>query len=711
MRLSVFAGIAATALFFTLLEPAAADNPPPDGRVDGWLTRPDAAFIAPAHRGAVTSVVHDGAGNVFSAGSDGFLVIWDGENSTARERFQLSPYTIEKIAVRPEKRELAVYESDSVSFYRVSVWDYAEKRRLFTIPLSGPALYCDYTALGGYLIICLSSGVLLINAESGEQYGGKLGEYPVSFAVSSRTERTLQMYSPLGALYYWDIENSSLAQQISVPQNLRMPLVFGNFRFLAGQDNAYLFVVDAVSGKTFYQTEAVRGSLLFRVDNDDASFFRVSFDNDGNLRREVFTVRDGGVRSVESLVDTGGLVSTAAAFGSPRFLIGLDDGRLAAVGDSGGITGGMYGRHPDGDVKFFSFKNQSRVFDAAALNNVIAFTGENGGGAFIPADFNELLESDTINFFNTNSADRISTDNDSVFLFWQRGGDMDSLEDSPGELRNSFTIAKTPVNENAPVEYLIDDSIMHGPLRGVDINEGKILFLDVSGYAIKFSVDANDEQQKMFLYASPLSLDAVFVDARSVLIARNADTGRNAAPFLLVDSVSGETLPLAYPAFMAFKLYKSPRNNVYGAVLKSVNRRVKTEIIRFDAEHPESSRAVHEYDGEYVNFSFIEYSLDNVEYLLSSAGGEGAYIIPLDGLQNGEAQKMIRRTPAFPHGLLSLDEGFAVIDGDGSIAWYDGASGEALAILRIYENEWLLSTSNGKTKRGAVNAATLASEF
>jgi hypothetical protein len=156
---------------------------------------------------------------------------------------------------------------------------------------------------------------------------------------------------------------------------------------------------------------------------------------------------------------------------------------------------------------------------------------------------------------------------------------------------------------------------------------------------------------------------------------------------------------------MAFALYKSPLDNVYGAVLKNTGRRITTEIVSFNAAAPESSRAVFEYDGEDTNFSFIEYSLKNIKYLVSGAGGEGAYIIPLGGSRGGDSRKLIGRSPAFLRKLLSQNNSFAVLDGDASIVWYDGVSGRLLAMLRLYQDEWLLSTSSGKVKRGIFPAS------
>jgi hypothetical protein len=652
--------------------------------VESWVTRPEIDFVAPSHHGAVTGIAVDESGLILSAGADGFVVLWDGTAKIARECFQLSRFPIKKIAPRPGKTEIAVYESDEMGSYRISVWDYAVKERRFIIPITNPIIFCGYTARGKYLVLGLQNGFMLFDAETGAEHGEKLGEYPVTLAVSSQTERTLQTYSPSGVLAYWDLDKASLSHSFLVPSNLQNPLVFGSYRFLAGETGGRLFVIDAVSGKTFFETESVPESVLFGNFGADASFARISYlrddDNDddddddnksGVLRREDFTVSaTGAVERAETLTRMNAVFSAAAPLDDRLFLSGSDDGRLAVAGAE--------------DADFFLFQNGTRILDAAASpSGTIAFTDENGYAAFIPADFTSLLTQDAINLFGAGSSNRVTSGDGGEFLFWHSGGDTDFT----GQ-RRSTPFVKANADADA---YLIDLQDSH-PLRSAAINGGKVLFLDTSG-AIK--VFSQGDSRPVFSYASVLSLDAAFVSGRNILVARNAEAGNAAVPFLLADTVSGETLPAAYPALMAFMLYKNRQDSIYAAVLKTAGRNIRTEVIKFDAQNPETSPTVFEYNGEDTDFSFIEYGDGG---FAATAGSEGTFIV----LPSGET-KAADRAPAFPQKLLSWNENFAALDGDGCISWYNGASGRIIAMLRFYETEWLLSTADGTAKRGAVS--------
>ena len=96
-----------------------------------------AAFIAAQtnstqpHTGSVLNLsCKNDRNEVFSAGNDGMVIKWNTNNTG--EHFQCSDLPIHMIAVHPTKEEIAVYETDGFSVYRVSVWDWSRKTKKFT---------------------------------------------------------------------------------------------------------------------------------------------------------------------------------------------------------------------------------------------------------------------------------------------------------------------------------------------------------------------------------------------------------------------------------------------------------------------------------------------------------------------------------------------------------------------------------------------------
>ena len=97
------------------------------------------------HRGAVTALLIDPQGNIISAGEDGFLGFWNGHD--AQERYQISPYGIRSVVLRPGTNQLAVIESDGQSLYRVSAWDYETWENLFTLRFRNPISFINYSVI------------------------------------------------------------------------------------------------------------------------------------------------------------------------------------------------------------------------------------------------------------------------------------------------------------------------------------------------------------------------------------------------------------------------------------------------------------------------------------------------------------------------------------------------------------------------------------
>ena len=216
------------------------------------------------HNGKVTAVVRDREGRFLSAGEDGFLGIWT--IRAAEERFQLSPYSIKALVLRPDKPQISVIESDDLGLYRISAWDYKEKKNLFTLRFRDPVSYINYSASGGFLIVARSgrTGVAFIHPETGEvlESPAELSG-TVSFAATGRSERIMISYLSSGSLSYWDLESGEELQHFDVPSSIRSPVLFGNNRFLGGFDTSGLLVLDAVTGDVLAHDASFGGDSIF----------------------------------------------------------------------------------------------------------------------------------------------------------------------------------------------------------------------------------------------------------------------------------------------------------------------------------------------------------------------------------------------------------------------------------------------------------------
>jgi hypothetical protein len=637
-------------MLFLCALPSPAQN---SGRND-WIF---GGVIPGRHRGPVNVLVFSGD-EILSGGEDGFLGIWDTRTAAAAERFQLSSGGIKAMVPRPEKTEICVVESDGLGLYGISAWNYRNRENIFTLRFRDPVSFVTYSARGNFIIAARTgkTGLAFIHPETGEILNSPetlIGS--AAFAATGRSERNMIVYFTNGELSYWDLESGNKTGGFETIPNLSSPVMFGNNRYLAGIDSRGLAVIDAVSGDILGRNISVpRGSLLCAPaggmnfyclvrGGDSPGVYRFGVDRSGRL--------DGGNR-----VGLPALSAGASAFSAGETIaVGTGDGELLLL-------------DRDGQARPLAVRPQLPIAETAVSGGVLAFLTENSIG-FIPIDYRGIRGGEVLSLEKNSGFSRISPfgegkDGEAEFLFWQSGNTR-----LLPEIRSAFS----PSGETArpPVPPL------RFPLVSVDACAGKILFLDTSGGLSVVTVRDDSAAPRVFSFSSAGAMDAVFVNGNNVILGRSAVLG--SSPFLMVNTVTGETVPIPYPSQAGLMVYRGASGSVYGAAVAQGAEGVKTSILRINAANPSRPESLAEYPGEDTRFSLAEAS----GFLASSLGGKGASIYTSGGIREFE------RTPGLPLKITGAGDCFIVLDGDGNICWHEPGTGKALAILRIYPGEWM----------------------
>ncbi|MDR1099335.1 MAG: WD40 repeat domain-containing protein [Treponema sp.] len=649
----------------------------------GWAFQD---LIPGGHRGAVSALVYNGD-QILSAGEDGFLEIWNIRTNTAEERFQVSPYRINTMILRPGKPEICLIESDGLGLYRISAWNYQDRVNLFTLRFRDPVNYINYSAGGGFLIAARSgrTGLVFIHPETGE-----LLQSPpdltgmVNFAATGRSERNMIVYLSGGILSYWDLASGTETGRFEVPPHIRSPIIFGNNRFFAGFDSNGLTVIDAVSGDVLAENSAIPPDSIICA-GTGTDFFCV--------------VQNGGADTPE------GAENGNAGAGRPpelyRFTVnntrrlvirerrtlsgGIVPAAAAAAGDGvalGGGDGGLRLLKRDGQIQDLLVKNQVRIIEAAASDSTLAFLTEGNLLGFIPLDFFRLDNSKTLRLETHGGYTRILPFSEAAegagnFLFWQTG-----TARLPPMIRSAEDRGSAFVLQNLPLRY---------PLRAAGVFGEKALFLDSAGNISVLSVNTGAKTEALdFSFSSIGSMDVAFIDRDNIMLGRSSVSGNS--PFLMINIRTGETVPLSYPSSAGVRVYRGASGIMYAAEVDEEAGNPRTSIIRLDAANPAQPVRLVEYQGEDTLFSLAESS----NILASTLGDSGAALFSSRGMLNFE------RSPGLPLRLSGGGLFFIVIDGDGNICWHDPRSGKLLAIFRLYENEWILQQSQDETVWGSV---------
>lgn len=202
-----------------------------------------------SHKGQITNIFAQ-KDYFFTSASDGFIIRWDA--SLNPERMQVSDIEIQKIAVHPNGNLIALYETDGLSIFRLSVWDWSKKERLYAKRLPDKITSLSFSQKGSYILIGNGNydGLIILEAAYGLQMQVINNSIPqVILAETSATESTLVSYSQSGLLIYTSLEDGSRKSAINTEKTLENGSFLDiNKRFFAGIKNKQLYIIDATNG-------------------------------------------------------------------------------------------------------------------------------------------------------------------------------------------------------------------------------------------------------------------------------------------------------------------------------------------------------------------------------------------------------------------------------------------------------------------------------
>ncbi len=162
-----------------------------------------------------------GGSFLVSAGVDGSLRVWDPRDGSLRHAVALRGVP-SALVVHPWLPRAFVALADGSGQW-LTAWDWESGVKLFSIPLSDPPLFLGLSRTAGSLLVGRASfdGLWLLDPTTGERQPGlESGTGIVTFAVTSRDERTVLTYLPSGSLVYRDRATGRVLQSLRVPADL-----------------------------------------------------------------------------------------------------------------------------------------------------------------------------------------------------------------------------------------------------------------------------------------------------------------------------------------------------------------------------------------------------------------------------------------------------------------------------------------------------------
>jgi hypothetical protein len=221
------------------------------------------------------------------------------------------------------------------------------------------------------------------------------------------------------------------------------------------------------------------------------------------------------------------------------------------------------------------------------------------------------------------------------------------------------------------------------PLRAISFLNDRLLTLDTAGN-IAVRAMTNTAARADYTFSSPGATDAAFINDQYFALCRAAINNNSA--FLFINYITGETVPVFYPAQAGLTVYTGSSGTSYAETIEQDSGRIKTSIINLSAARNTQARNTSSrifQHHEETSFSIAE----SAGRPAAVRGNEDAFLIS-DRIIN------FQRTAGLPVKITGHSNFFICFDSDGNITWHDNASGRLLAVFSLSGDRWTLKSEN-----------------
>jgi len=590
-------------------------------------TEPSQQSLSRKHRGAILALARvPGTDSFFSAGQDGFLTLHTGDTG---ESWQLSNIPIRAIAVNPDRNCVAVYESDGFSINRISVWDWKFKKRMYAKRFRDSITAISWSAKGSWLIIGNTSieGIAILDKDGNPQKRilGTTGI--VSLGTTGASESNMITFGPSGLIRYTDTGSGKERAVYQAERDTRNPVLYLNNLKIAGYRDGAILEIDATSGKTITTYPATEPIMATDAADDKPAWFERS-DSD------TWQLRLGNEKSIPFSLDDKSSIKSAISL-DDRFIIGSGNGNLYTI-PKDAIRGNTMVpvRFPDSSIPVIDdiASDGSRLFLLAA------------GSVYAAVNPDSMFET----VFHGVTANRF-TMVDSQFIFWSDSASGDvTLTAFDGTDRRIISKAKEGI-------------------RSLSVLGTRISF--VEGTSTVHVIDTAAPSAH-FTYSGAGLQDAVLVSPDRLIVSKSG-TSRSPNPLLVINTTTGETVPLLFTGDLCYGLrLTSPLERDFSTLNGFIVRNgdvASTELSTFSVNHSTvvSSSVTAE----------VTYADEDLTAILVPDGrrvytnlGKGPFLEI--STQTGR-QREFERGYALPSKMVLLDDYTVTLNNDGSIGWYD----------------------------------------
>ncbi|OJF77686.1 MAG: hypothetical protein BKP49_01535 [Treponema sp. CETP13] len=600
------------------------------------------------HEGSVTSLCIASNNTLFSAGDDGYITNW--QSSGNGDHYQISDYQIKLLSVSPNGTDIAVYETDGYSLNRISVWNWRTQTRKFAKRITANVTSLNYSKKGTYLMIGTTSveGILFLVASNGTVVN-KIDDSAgiITMSLSSNTENSSLMYSPLGYLIYTNLKNGSRKKSFAVESNLEQPLTYSNDYFFAGVKNNTIFITQATTGKTTGKIAA--SNPIICANRTDSNLYFIEQDG-RNIELKLIETDNESVIETPLLVkkfkiDTNTKITSLVKYQN-NFYAGCKNGTLYSFTTQASTE--------TNEIVPFTEELYGKIFDITVIDNQFYFLTAN-------SVFKSSYSDNTIYSVVDNTGKKNITPCDDSILLWTAG--------------TTDSIVKCSLIDKTKSTLFTPDR----PIMILRKFKNTLVYVESSTTVKTYNLDTGAINT---VFTGTGIQDALLYTEKDLYVAKTA-TSNPKSSLIHVDAQTKETVPLQVTTDVVFSLSENQKANgpFYGVSVNTTKSKTQTEIFEYYPNTDNFKPRLQLSDEDTSAFSYV---LNNTVY--TNIGKNKIYSFNL----GTKKQTTLPRFASLPTKVCGNNQNLLVLNKDGSISWYDSGSKKLLKNWYVTnEGDWL----------------------
>lgn len=572
----------------------------------------------------------------FSVGKDGFLIKWSGDDQG--EHYQITDLEIKMAVVSPNKKEIAVYETDGGTTNRVSVWNWDTLSRKYARRFSDSITSLSYSKKGTYLIVGTATvdGAVFINAQSGAVIN-KISDSTgiINYATTSESEKTAVMYSPAGNLSYYNLSTGRLKQKFTTIQGLSQTVLFNNSLYLAGVVDDTIYVCHALTGKILKTVQA-ESPIILTSENDSSLFYMENNGKGQYIFEKLENENNQGMTPPRIIKNMKG------PRGNERIVCGTKMDNSIMLGSKSGAVYKMSAQ-PETEVEQIPLLTENtydKILDMCPYGEDFYFLTRN-------AIYKSSYDTGIVNRLGTNpNQTQIISYGDKVIL-WSKG---------TKETVQLYDYSKPEINDLFTPKTSLQSVRLFGNI---------IVEMESNSYVNTYNMDTKEYTQ---VYAGAGLQDAVIMNDDKLYVAKSYATNPKSA-LLCVDTTTKETVPMNLTGNVSFALSVNG-NDIYGINIISEGQARETTVFKFNTVSKQTVSILKFNDEDPDAFTYLKYP-----FLYTNIGKDTIRSCNLSLSKNFA----FRRSASLPIKVCQNATRVVILNKDGSISWYNSDRPPVLA--------------------------------